>query len=120
MTRLGRTGRIGLLLAYAAITVWVQAGHVHGHRDASEAESQAQCLSGCADPRPHYSGHPSVDLGRIASDCPACQLRSGLHVWTPTALAVDGTVVAAPARPGPIRPDAAPARLPTCRGPPLA
>jgi len=114
--RIERTRRFGLVLAYAVMTVWVQGGHRHGH----EAASETQCDAGCRDPKPHYSGHPSPDLGHAPSDCPACQLRSNLHIASPTLPALGGEVVEAAPEVDADRPIMRAVPRPSSRAPPRA
>ncbi len=110
--------RLGLLLAYAVMTVWVQAGHRHGHE--ADAATRTRCGTGCGDPKPHYSGHPSPDLGHEPSDCPACQLRSNLYVECPTIPALGGQIVGRLPRAETDRPPARTLLRASCRAPPLA
>lgn len=111
-----RRFRIGLVLAYAVLTVWAQAGDHHGH----EATAKSQCDAACRDPRPHYSGHPSPNLDRVSSDCPACQLRGNVHAPTATTPALGGQIVDRSAVIEPITPTVQVVGLPCCRAPPVA
>ena len=111
-----RRFRIGLVLAYAVLTVWTQAGDHHGH----EAAAKTRCDEACRDPGPHYSGHPAPNLDRVPSDCPACQVRSNLHTAMSTAPALGGQLVERAAVVEPIAPTVQVVGLPCCRAPPRA
>lgn len=89
MTRWQRTWRLGLVLAYAALTVWAQAGHLHGHEKAAETH----CDAACNDPSPHYSGHPTPELERLGNDCPICQSRTSLLAPALESPALGGWIV---------------------------
>ena len=117
MTRNARNRRfrIGLVLAYAALTVWAQAGDHHGH----EAD-KAKCDAACLDPNPHYSGHPSPNLDRTPSDCPACQVRSNLHTTTEAGPTLGGQTAERAEVVEPISPTVQVVGLPCCRAPPRA
>jgi hypothetical protein len=112
----GRRFRIGLVLAYAVLAVWAQAGDHHGH----EAAARTECDAACRDPNPHYSGHPSANLDRLPSDCPACQLRSNLHAPTTATPALGGQIVDRADVIEPIAPTVQVVGLPCCRAPPRA
>ena len=111
-----RVCRLGLILAYTVMTVWAQAGDRHGHHAAAET----RCDDVCRDPSPHFSGHAAADLERTPSDCPACQLRSNLHVTTPTTPARGGGIVARLEIREPIEPTLRVVGIPSCRAPPTA
>jgi hypothetical protein len=111
-----RRFRIGLVLAYAVLTVWAQAGDHHGH----EAAAKTQCDAACRDPRPHFSGHPSPNLDRIPSDCPACQLRHNVLAPTSATPALGGQIVDRVGLLDPTAPTVRVVGLPCCRAPPRA
>jgi hypothetical protein len=68
-----RVSRFWLVLLYVLATAMAQCVHDHGQDDEGAA---AQHESGCADPRPHISGHWSPDLDDHRDDCLACQFRA--------------------------------------------
>ena len=66
-------------LALAYLLASTLAIGVHDH--ASESERPAKHEAGCADPRPHISGHWSPDLTDVQDHCLACQFRADHHYW---------------------------------------
>ena len=115
MTRSKRFRRLGLILAYAVITVWTQAGDRHAHHSAAKT----RCDDVCRDPSPHFSGHDAPDLDPTPNDCPICQLRSNLYVTTPTTPAVGGGIVVHIVVLEPITPTVRNQGIPSCRAPPV-
>lgn len=118
MTRRERIWRLGLALAYSALTVWAQAGDRHGHSAPQDVD--VACDAGCRDPRPHYSGHPTPVVERDAGDCLACQSRANVLTTLPEAPAlgdrnVETVVVAEPTEPTVLA-----LGIPSSRGPPSA
>lgn len=80
-----RLSRSWLVLLYLLATVLVQGTHDHGREESGAAQHEA----GCADPRPHISGHWSPDLSGDHDHCLACQFRADHQGWILTPICLD-------------------------------
>ena len=116
MTRSERAGRFGLALVYAALTVWTQAGDLHGHAKAAEVH----CDPACREAREHYAGHPAPTVDPRGNDCLACQGRTVVADLEPPSPSPADRAAEPVASADSITQPSRPLGAPSSRGPPSA